>query len=249
MTVFAMTAVDTHLITNYCFPANSKYVGLCYSQFANALAYQLSQYPYPRQHDFGSYIPREGEQPRRWFERVIPNRYTPSASPTGSDVSSLTPSSVDTDGNFSFSSSVVSPARTRIGNTTLEEGWSPASAVTIVEAPRGAPPLSCDITAVHKQVKIKKGTKAKRTRACRICSQNLRKGITQKKPPFLCIECGDFFCHDIESSKAGSEPRCCFWAHMCEKHKESGAATGSWVTSYDRWNELRVNRCIDDDAN
>ena len=141
MTVFAMTAVDTHLITNYCFPANSKYVGLCYSQFANALAYQLSQYPYPRQHDFGSYIPREGEQPRRWFERVIPNRYTPSASPTGSDVSSLTPSLVDTDGNFSFSSSVVEPpVRTKVGNTTFEEGWSLTSAVSVVsEAPREVP--------------------------------------------------------------------------------------------------------------
>ena len=77
----------------------------------------------------------------------------------------------------------------------------------------------------------------------------MRKGITQKKPPFLCIiEGGDFFCHDIESSKAGSEPCCCFWAHMCEKHKESGAASGSWVTSYDHWNELCVNRCIDDDT-
>ena len=66
---------------------------------------------------------------------------TPSASPTGSDVSSLTPSLVDTDGNFSFSSSVVEPpVRTKVGNTTFEEGWSLTSAVSVVsEAPREVP--------------------------------------------------------------------------------------------------------------
>ena len=245
-----MHAVDTHLVAEKCFPSTSRYKGLTSVEYANALVYQISNYPYPRAHDFGSYIPREGEESLRWFERVIPCRFQP-ASPTGSDVSSLsTPSSVNTD-STGFFSSVASPVvqeRITVGNTTLEVGWILATAVaTVPQARYGAPKLPCDITSVHKQVKIKKTGNAKRTRACRICSKNKSKGVTQKKPPFLCIHCGDFFCHDIESSKITIEPRCCFWAHMCESYKNTGSAPGTWITLYDQWNEQRVNRCINDD--
>ena len=205
--IIGMHAVNTYLITDNCFPSTSRYIGLSGVEFTNALVYQISTYLYPRAHAFGSYIPREGEEPLQWFGRVISCRFQPVASPTGSDVSMLsTPSSVNTDSN-----SVVKEKIT-VGNTTLEEGWLLATAVaTVPQAIYGTLELPCDITAVHKQVKIKKTGNAKQTQVCRICSKNKSKGVTQKKPPFLCINCGDFFCHAIESSKAGSEPRCCFW--------------------------------------
>ena len=70
-----MHAVDTHLVAEKCFPSTSRYKGLTSVEYANALVYQISNYPYPRAHDFGSYIPREGEEPLRWFERVISCRF------------------------------------------------------------------------------------------------------------------------------------------------------------------------------
>ena len=60
--------------------------------------------------------------------------------------------------------------------------------------------------------------------------------LKQKKPPFLFVECSDFFCHDVEAVP-GFEPRGCFWAHMCYKFKDSGATTGIWNSTFDVWND------------
>ena len=147
---------------------------------------------------------------------------------------------------MSVASSVVQE-RIKVGKATLEVGWSRTTAVaTVPQAMCGASELPCDITSVHKQVEIKKTGNMKQTQACRMCSKNKSKGVTQKKFPFLCINYDDFFCHDTESSKTGSEPRCCFWAHMYESYKNTGSAPGTWITSYDQWNEQRVNKCVND---
>ena len=71
---------------------------------------------------------------------------------------------------------------------------STISPIACVSKPDGAPGISCDITETHKQVKIRivavDGKKRRRPPQCKMCK--LQK-LKQKKPPFLCVECGDFF--------------------------------------------------------
>ena len=87
------------------------------------------------------------------------------------------------------------------GNTKLKPGWSTISPIEAVKKPYRAPGLSCDITNVHKQVKIKflyVGTKRPSRGSCKMCSKH---NLKQKKPSYICTSCGDFFCHDIEPVK------------------------------------------------
>ena len=181
----------------------------------NALVYQIKHYPYPREHTFPPYIPREGESPPRWFERVIhrSKRFTVDAppSPAATDVSSLTtPSSVQSGSSFAFSSPQSVSSQVTVGNSTLPVGWSIVIKPQIVQRPNGAPSLPVDVTSKHKQVKVKIAP-GQRSKGCTMCAPTQKNGVgflylKQKKPPFLCIECNQYFYHDIISPKVGWEP-------------------------------------------
>lgn len=131
-----------------------------------------------------------------------------------------------------------------VGKAQLQPGWSISGQPYIVSAPAGAPGLPPDLTLFHKQVKIKSSEdgigKRYRPKSCKICKVY---SLKQKKAPYLCIECGDFFCHDTERGRTGSVPRGCYWTHACHIFRDSGAASYKWISDFENWNTGRVLRC------
>ena len=233
VTIIGMTVTDAYLASVFSFPSDSAYSCLHVKEFANALAAQLVSYPFPNASSFGSCVVKPGTEAPRWYEK-IPGRFQAS------------PLSIDTQPEVNVVENVaVSPM---VGTFQLQPGMSAISPIACVSKPDGAPGISCDITETHKQVKIRivavDGKKRRRPPQCKMCKLHKLK---QKKPPFLCVECSDFFCHDVEAVP-GFEPRGCFWAHMCYKFKDSGATTGIWNSTFDVWNEHRIEANKDSDG-
>ena len=126
-----------------------------------------------------------------------------------------------------------------------------ASEVSTVEGPTAygpAPPIAFAIKDQHRQSKIKfskvDGKQADQG-SCKLCTKYR---LTQKKPAYLCTECGDFFCHDTLTAKNQRGPRCCFYAHLCIKHIESGVADSVFELQFENWNARRVKRCKEMDG-
>ena len=57
-TILSKPVTDCYFISNYSFPSKYECANLEATQFANALAYQLSCYPFLDASDFGSYVVR-----------------------------------------------------------------------------------------------------------------------------------------------------------------------------------------------
>ena len=105
--------------------------------------------------------------------------------------------SISTAFSFNSPTTIVEIQMEKIGNTTKKPGWTVASelcAVKDVSSVYGtAPSVSFDIKDRHRQCKIKfsKVDKKQADRgACKMCTKYK---LTQKKPAYLCAECGDFF--------------------------------------------------------
>ena len=74
---------------------------------------------------------------------------------------------------------------------------------------------------------------------CKMCKLY---GLKQKKPPFLCVECGDFFCHDTKGLA-----RKCYWNHLCLEFQNSGIPSAIWLSQYKQWNDRRIRDCKEAD--
>ena len=253
--IIGMVVTDIHLITDQCFPTICPYVDLTTYEFTNALVYQMINFPSPNDsvYPYRPFIPVAGQESPRWYERVIhqSKRFTDLPSVISTDVSDLSsPVSIVSD-NFSFSLPRSVDTQVTVRNATLPVGWSVLGKEQTVSCPSDAPLLPFDITSVHKQIKVKIA-KGERSRACNMCGPHKKHGpgyitLKQKKPPFLCIECNQYFCHDTLSPKAGCEPRRCFWSHICQHYKNLGGATTKWLQEYESWEKDQILRCIDDD--
>ncbi|KAL3908548.1 MAG: hypothetical protein SGILL_008440 [Bacillariaceae sp.] len=230
-TIIGMTVTDTLLTCKFSFPTESIYSKLKTREFVSSLAYQLKNFPFPKSSSFGRRVVAPGAPTRQWYESYVDRPGPPSPS---SDTSS---NKGDETEQFE---------RLVLGRTQLKPGWCAVTNVYTVTTPDGAPRLPSDVVESHQQVKIKTVPKedGKRPRPpqCKMC--NLRK-LKQKKPPFLCVECGDFFCHDVEG-KAGA--RKCFWSHMCHHYCDSGVPSATWKANYEQWEKRRVRECKDIDA-
>ena len=185
----------------------------------------------------------------KWFER-IPGRWilsalSPEPSPTDSITSALL--------RFSFGTT-ASVEVEYVGNskTIKKPGWTVASElcavkdVLLVYGP--SPNILFDIKDCHRQCKIKFSKVDKKQAdqgACKMCTKYK---LTQKKLAYLCVECGDFFCHDTLPAKNQQDPCCCFYAHMCLEHINSGVADNVFRCNYDCWNNRRLNRCREMDG-
>ena len=229
-TVLGIVATNTFIACQYSFASESEYSSLKVKDFSSVLAYQLSQYPFPDTASFGRSIVRPGQDAPQWYEK-IPGRFNPN---------SIQADIVEALSNVTIDEQVC-PI---LGNTRLKPGWNSIAIVEAVNRPSYAPVLPCDITNSHKQTKIKvHSVDGKRTRPpqCKMCNFHAMK---QKKPPFLCVDCGDFFCHDFERGSNGlAPPRQCYWAHMCYIFKNSGIPTAGWCSTFDVWNRTRVDTC------
>lgn len=123
-----MVAVDVHLAVSQCFPTNCPYSDLTLYEFINALVYQLINYPYPDDNAiYQPFVPRQGVEPLRWFERIIDLSKQFVEMPlslTSMSVSDLTtPSSIESD-CFLFASQVSIESQVTVGKATLPKRWS-----------------------------------------------------------------------------------------------------------------------------
>ena len=235
-TVLSIAVTNAFFASSYSFASECEYSQLKAKDFVSILSQQLVSYPFPNTSTFGRSVLPQGQAPLQWFER-LPERFVVGNS-SGADPRALN--------DITNTIEETSPV---IGKTQLQSGWSKASDVNVVSKPTGAPGLPPDITEYHRQVKIKAvegdGGKRCRPKSCRMCKLH---GLKQKKAPYLCVECGDFFCHDNERGRTGSVPRGCFWTHMCHIFKDSGQATTKWNSDFEKWNEKRISRCMESDG-
>ena len=228
-TILGISATNAFFACSYSFARDCEYSQLKAKDFASILSNQLIAYPFPNTASFGRNVLPPGQDPPQWFE-LIPGRYVlNSIQPCATVLLDVTNSNDET---------------ITVGRAQFKSGWSQMSPVAVVGRPDGAPVISPDITDYHRQVKIRTaaGNDGKRHRPpqCKICKSY---GLKQKKSPYLCVECGDFFCHDSETGRNGSCPRQCFWTHMCTKFKDSGFATPHWARDFEVWNNERISRC------
>ena len=233
-TVLGIATTNAFYASRYSFASETEYSGIKAKDFASILSHQLTQYPFPRAESFGKSVVQPGKEPPQWFEMIY-RRFNPNAAPM-QNVEALA----------DISNAVTPP--TTIGNTRLKPGWL-CGRLEAVCVPTGAPSLPVDMRECHKQTKVMCGydehNKRNRPPQCKMCKFH---GLKQKKPPYLCADCGDFFCHDVELSTNSTFPRQCYWAHMCVSYSNSGQATAVWKSEFDVWNDKRVSRCKESDG-
>jgi hypothetical protein len=236
-TILGMATTNAFLACCYSFARECVYSQLTTKEFVGILCRQLVAYPFPDTATFGRNVQRSGQAPPQWFE-LLPGRFIPnSARPNQQALADVTNTNIN------------EGETPTVGRTQLKPGWSQVSHEETVQKPVDAPWLPPDVTSYHKQIKIRavEAPDGKRYRPpqCKMCKVY---GLKQKKSPYLCIECGDFFCHDFEQGRTGSCPRQCFWTHMCTRVKASGISTEQWRRDFDRWNDERVARCKHSDG-
>lgn len=219
-TIIGVTTTDSWLVSNFSFSSGNIYASLQAREFTNCLAYQLNQYPFPKDTSFAVSVPRQGFAPELWYERIVssPDQFR-----------NNTPEQVNT------GTTALEEERKevhKVGSTELKPGWSLASEVTIVtNVPEGAPEVSDDIKNAHQQCTIKfkkiKGDKQVTGNLWKICCCNSKICVKAKSPAYLCTKCGDFLCHDVVCTKGKeqSNPCCCFYSHMCQERIDGGLAT------------------------
>jgi hypothetical protein len=174
---------------------------------------------------FGRWVLPDGEERPQWFKR-LPGRWTPSQ-------------------DQPHQAFVAQEAATTLnGGLQLKSGWILVSPIRQVSCAPEAPGLPVDFLETHKQAKIKFSTAddGKRARGgqCKLCCKH---GLKQKKPAYLCTECGDFYCHNVKGQARG-----CFWSHICYKFVDSGVPSAAWMTAFRMWDHERVHRCADWDG-
>jgi hypothetical protein len=235
-TILGIAVTNAFFASSYSFARDCEYSQLKSKDFVSILARQLLIYPFPNTATFGKCVLPPGQEPPQWFE-LLPGRFIPnSIRPNANALVDLTNSTSDSDESSS------------VGKTQLKAGWIRISPIDVVRRPDGAPNISRDITDYHRQVKIRAvevDGKRNRPPQCKMCKAY---GLKQKKSPYMCIECGDFFCHDFERGRTGSCPRQCYWTHMCTKYEDSGLATPNWQNDFAEWNRDRVFRCKQSDG-
>ena len=209
-TILGMAVPNAFFACSYSFARDCEYSQLKAKDFVSILAKQLVVYPFPDSSTFGKHVRKPGQQPPQWFE-LLPRWFlTNSTNPNALvDVTNST---------------IIHEESPIVGKTQLKPGWSQNSSIETVRNPDGAPFVPPDIAEYHRQVKIRavvdSNGKCHRPPQCKICWLS---GCDKKKPPYLCIECGDFFCHDTEQGRTGSCSCQCFWTHKCTMHKNSGS--------------------------
>jgi hypothetical protein len=212
-----MAVTNAFLVSRFSFPAESEFSRMTTKQFCNALAFQLWHYPFPDIVTPGRNVPLIGAAIPQWFE-TIPGRFDPT------DAS-----------NSSLNSSIDGLSASELDDPILRNGWTVKVPAKQVEKPVGAPGLPIDLLLAHKQQKIRFRKENRKRHQCKMCKKH---GLKQKKPSFQCIECGGFYCHDIEQGARG-----CFWAHMCDEFLGSGMPTATWRNNFKHWEEKRVKKC------
>jgi hypothetical protein len=236
--VVGIVATNSFYASNHSFSSECEYSRLKAKDFVSILAHQLTNYPFPEADSFGRSVVRPGETPPEWFDvistRFVPNVPWTNPAPLG-DVTNE-----------------EDEAR-RVGKITMKPGWDWGEARTVCRPTDGfglrAPFLSVDIRETHKLTRVRVSALSDGTRhrpsQCKVCSLH---GLKQKKPPFLCVECGDFFCHDSEKQPYSKFPRQCYWTHMCMHYRDSGLAAAAWKSEFAVWNQKRVQKCKESDG-
>ena len=227
-TILGMTVTDTLLTCKFSFPSESTYSKLTTKEFVSALANQLAKFPFAKASSFGKRVVPIGQEPPQWFEHHLIQQ----SNTFPANGATATTSTTDT------------VERVVLGKTQLKDGWEAVSNVDPVQKPTGgAPGLPSDLLESHKQVKIKMTRlvdgRRPRPPQCKMCKLY---GLKQKKPPFLCVECGDFFCHDTKGLA-----RKCYWNHLCLEFQNSGIPSAIWLSQYKQWNDRRIRDCKEAD--